>query len=78
MLARRSGRPMTNESPTDSLVLSYMSESHYHRCHPDDDLRPVCRPKRIRGVMAIRIQAERWGQTACPECWPGEEPVDEP
>jgi hypothetical protein len=61
---------MSDNPPADTLVISYMSESHFHRGHPDDDLRPVCQPDRIRGVLAIRIQAERWGQTPCPECWP--------
>lgn len=61
---------MSDDSLTGSLVVSYMSEPHYHRGHPDDDLRPACQPTRIRGVLAIRIQAERLGQTPCPECWP--------
>lgn len=61
---------MSDTHPTDSLVITYMNESHYHRSRPDDDLRPVCQPDRIRGVLAIRIQIERWGQTPCPECWP--------
>jgi hypothetical protein len=61
---------MTEPRPTESLVLSYLGEPYYHRSHPDDDLRPACRPGRIRGVMAIRIQAERLGQKPCPECWP--------
>lgn len=61
---------MTGPRPTDSFVISYMSEDHYHRSHPDDDQRPVCQPKRLRGVLAIRTQAERRGQTPCPDCWP--------
>lgn len=61
---------MSDNGPTESLVLSYMSEHHYHRSHPDDDLRPACRPERIRGVLAIRTEVERRGQTPCPECWP--------
>lgn len=61
---------MSDNGPTESLVLSYMSEQHYHRTHPDDDLRPACRPERIRGVVAIRSEVERKGQTPCPECWP--------
>jgi hypothetical protein len=56
--------------PRERLVLSYMSEPHYHRPHPDDESRPACAPDRIRGVVAIRTQAERRGQTACPICWP--------
>ncbi|HUG07863.1 MAG TPA: hypothetical protein VMP13_03020 [Acidimicrobiia bacterium] len=50
-----------------------MSEPHYHRPHSDDEARPACAPERIRGVVAIRTQAERRGQTACPKCWPDED-----
>lgn len=58
--------------PTDRLVLSYMGDDHYHRSHDEDNLRPVCRPTRIRGVVAIRFEAEKRGQEPCPECWPSE------
>lgn len=59
------------ENPsTDSLVVSYMSEPHYHRGLEGDDLRPTCHPNRIRGVLVIRRQAEKRGQTPCPRCWP--------
>lgn len=57
-------------APTERLVLSYMGEPHYHRPSPDDDLRPACEPTRLRGVPAMRVTAERWGQTPCPRCWP--------
>ena len=60
------------DTPNERLVISYMSEDHYHRSHPDDELRPACRPDRIRGVVAIRTQAERRGQTPCRLCWPDE------
>lgn len=63
---------MTSENqpvPDDRFVLNYMSEDHYHRSHPDDDLRPVCHPTRLRGVMTIRTEAERRGLSPCPECW---------
>lgn len=59
-----------NSAPSERIVISYMNEEHYHRSDPNDELRPACRPDRIRGVVAIRTQAERRGQTACPRCWP--------
>jgi hypothetical protein len=65
---------MSDNHPTGSLVVSYMSEPHYHRSHPDDDLRPACQPTRIRGALAIRIQAERRRQTPCPLCWSEDRP----
>lgn len=52
------------------LVLSYLGETVYHCPHPDDDQRPWCRPSRIRGVPQMRTQAERYGLTPCPDCWP--------
>jgi len=58
------------ESPPDRLVLSYMGDSTYHRSHRDDDLRPACRPERIRGVMSMRFHAERDGRRPCVLCWP--------
>ena len=58
------------DSSKDRFVLSYMSEDHYHRIDSDDDMRPACEPERIRGVLAIRTQVERRGQTPCPRCWP--------
>ena len=60
---------MTDTSK-DRFVLTYMSEDHYHRIDPDDEMRPACAPERIRGVLSIRTQAERRGQTSCPRCWP--------
>lgn len=56
--------------PEDRLVLSYMSEPHYHRASDQDPDRPACRPTRMRGVTAMRVLAERDGQTPCPDCWP--------
>jgi hypothetical protein len=56
--------------PADRLVLSYLGEAHYHRRKPDDDERPVCQPKRLRGVLAQRFKVERDGQDPCPLCWP--------
>lgn len=61
---------MSQNRPVDSLILTYMSESHYHRRSDDDDMRPTCRPERVRGVLGIRREAERRGQTPCPQCWP--------
>jgi hypothetical protein len=61
---------MSQSRPADTLVVTYMSEPHYHRRGDDDDMRPACRPERIRGVLAIRRRAEQHGQTACPQCWP--------
>lgn len=52
------------------LVLSYLGEDVYHRSSVDDDLRPACRPSRIRGVPTMRVRADRQGQRACPLCWP--------
>jgi|FLYL01.1.fsa_nt_gi hypothetical protein len=63
---------MTEARPSDSLVVTYMSEPHYHRSHPDDDLRPACQPSRIRGTLAIRLEAERRGESPCLRCWPNE------
>lgn len=57
-------------APLERLVISYMSDDHYHREHPDETSRPACDVTRIPGVMAMRAQAERRGQTPCPECWP--------
>ena len=62
---------MNGPVPTDRLVLSYLGEAHYHRRNPDDDERPVCQPKRARGVLALRFKVERDGQDPCPLCWPG-------
>jgi hypothetical protein len=59
-------------TPVERLVISYMDDDHYHREHPDEASRPACETKRIRGVAAIRTQAERRGQTPCPKCWPEE------
>lgn len=56
-------------TPSERLVISYMDDDHYHREHPAETSRPACDPKRIRGVPAIRTQAECRGQTPCPECW---------
>lgn len=56
--------------PQDRLVLSYMGEPHYHRPSDEDQVRPACQPKRMRGVTAMRVLAERDGQTPCPLCWP--------
>lgn len=61
---------MSESAPADRLVLSYQGEPHYHQSHHDDDLRPVCQPKRIRGVLANRLKLERDGQSPCPACWP--------
>lgn len=58
------------ENDLDRLVVSYLGEDHYHRSDEEDDMRPACHPERIRGVVAIRTEAERRGQTPCPECWP--------
>lgn len=58
------------EKDLDRLVVSYLGEDHYHRSDEKDDMRPACHPERIRGVVAIRTEAERRGQTPCPECWP--------
>lgn len=60
---------MSRDRLTDSLVVSYMSEPHYHRSHLDDDRRPACQPARIRGTLAIRRQEEQRGITPCPQCW---------
>ena len=59
-------------TPSERLVISYMDDDHYHREHPDESSRPACDAKRIRGVPAIRTEAERRGQTPCPKCWPEE------
>jgi hypothetical protein len=56
--------------PEERLVLSYLGEAHYHRPSPDDQDRPACTPKRMRGVTAMRVLVERDGQTPCPTCWP--------
>jgi hypothetical protein len=61
---------VTGPAPVDRLVLSYLGEDHYHRRHADDDLRPVCQPKRLRGVLVHRLRLEREGQSRCPACWP--------
>lgn len=60
------------KSSLDRIVLSYLGEDHYHQRDSDDDMRPACQPQRIRGVTAIRTEAERRGQTPCPKCWPDE------
>jgi hypothetical protein len=60
-------------TPSERFVVSYLDDDHYHREHPDKISRPACNPTRIRGVMAIRSEAERDGQTPCPKCWPEEE-----
>ncbi|HEY7822485.1 MAG TPA: hypothetical protein VIG24_06625 [Acidimicrobiia bacterium] len=57
-------------TPSERLVLSYMDDEHYHREDPDKESKPVCQPERTRGVLAIRTQVERRGQTPCPRCWP--------
>lgn len=59
-------------TPSERLVISYLDDEHYHREIPDEESKPVCDPARIRGVLAIRTQVERHGQTPCPECWPDE------
>lgn len=59
---------MTN-GPSDRLTLVYLGEDVYHRSHDDDDLRPACTPRRMRGVLAMRVRAEHRGLTACPRCW---------
>jgi hypothetical protein len=59
--------------PTERLVLSYMGEQLYHRPADDDPERPTCTPKRMRGVTAMRVRAEREGRTPCPVCWPPED-----
>lgn len=59
-----------NEKPR--LVLSYMGEDVYHRSSTDDDLRPACRPSRIRGVPTMRLMAERQGKSPCLLCWSAE------
>jgi hypothetical protein len=61
---------MSDPAQADRLVLSYLSEAHYHRGHPDDEDRPLCRPKRARGVLSHRMKVEREGQRRCPDCWP--------
>jgi hypothetical protein len=58
------------DQPEDRLVISYLGEAHYHRSMPEDELRPACRPTRMRGVLSMRVRAERAGQIPCPECWP--------
>lgn len=58
--------------PEERLVLAYMGEPHFHRPLESDQERPVCNPKRMRGVVAMRVRAERDGQTPCPNCWPDE------
>lgn len=64
-----------NEPPR--LVLSYLGEDVYHRRGTSDDLRPVCRPSRIRGVPMMRVRAEHQGLRACPLCWPGSPDPDQ-
>ena len=56
--------------PEERLVLSYLGETHYHRPLETDQERPACKPTRMRGVIAMRVRAERDGQTPCPDCWP--------
>jgi hypothetical protein len=59
-------------TPSERFIISYLDDDHYHREHPDKISRPACHPTRIRGVIAIRSESERDGQTPCPECWPKE------
>lgn len=58
------------DSPNDRIVISYMGDDHYHREDPGQAQKPACNPQRIRGVPAIRTEAERRGQTPCSRCWP--------
>jgi len=58
------------------LVLSYLGEDVYHAPSEDDGARPRCLPRRIRGIPAMRVIAERHGQSPCPRCWPGSEKAD--
>lgn len=57
-------------TPEDRLVLVYMGEPYFHRLSEEDPERPACNPQRMRGVTAMRVRAERDGQTRCPLCWP--------
>ena len=59
--------------PNPRLVLAYLGEKIYHRGSADDDLRPVCRPTRIRGVPMMRVFAERDGLSPCSNCFPPSE-----
>lgn len=59
-------------TPSERFVVSYLGDDHYHREDPNEPSRPACNSTRIRGVPAIRTEAERSGQTPCPECWPEE------
>jgi len=64
-------------SPSEKIVLSYLGERHYHRGSEGDDLRPACRPERIRGIPSMRIHAEhRDGLSPCERCWPESAPGD--
>lgn len=60
-------------TPSERLVLSYLGEKTYHKASQEDDLRPVCEPRRIRGVPMMRVFAERDGLDPCPRCWPDED-----
>lgn len=59
------------------LVLSYLGEDVYHRSGEPDDLRPACRPSRIRGVPMMRVHADNQGLRPCPLCWPDDAPAQD-
>lgn len=59
---------------TTPLVLVYLGEPAYHRGHDTDDLRPACTPRRIRGVLQMRVRAETDGLVPCARCWPNHTP----
>lgn len=60
--------------PIDRLTLVYLGEDVYHRSHADDDLRPACTPKRMRGVLTMTVRAANRGLSPCPRCWRNDEP----
>ncbi len=55
--------------PHDRLVLAYFGDRFYHRGSVDDDQRPACAPRRIRGVPMMRVFARRDGLQPCPDCY---------
>ncbi len=57
-------------SPGARLVIHYLNEPHFHRSHPDDDMRPACDPKRIRGTLVMHTSVTREGVGPCRLCWP--------
>ncbi|MDX1747113.1 MAG: hypothetical protein R3324_14340 [Halobacteriales archaeon] len=61
------GTPDDPEKAT--IVLSYLGEDVFHRPDDADDMRPACRPTRMRGALIQRHTARREGLKPCPECW---------